>query len=170
MKNLQQENQDLKTENELLKLKKVELTSQIQEFQESESKLKAQFQADLKQMEEKKLQLEKELAEMELMSKKFISDNFKLENRINELEEKYEKETIPEEQRPKDWEKDSGVQFCPICTEKFTQLRRKHHCRRCGRIFCGKCANKVWILPQIDKKNPSRVCDLCYSQLELITK
>ncbi|KAJ7392560.1 hypothetical protein OS493_010207 [Desmophyllum pertusum] len=26
------------------------------------------------------------------------------------------------------------------CAKKFTLTERKHHCRRCGEVFCGKCS------------------------------
>lgn len=29
---------------------------------------------------------------------------------------------------------------CYICKIKFTQLKRRHHCRKCGNSVCGKCS------------------------------
>lgn len=41
---------------------------------------------------------------------------------------------------PKDkWVPDRDVNNCFKCDEKFHSIiRRKHHCRYCGQIFCGK--------------------------------
>lgn len=40
------------------------------------------------------------------------------------------------------WMPDSAVQECYECHERFTTFRRRHHCRFCGQIFCGKCCAK----------------------------
>ena len=37
------------------------------------------------------------------------------------------------------WVADSEVKACAACGSLFTQLRRKHHCRSCGHIYCSKC-------------------------------
>jgi hypothetical protein len=34
------------------------------------------------------------------------------------------------------WEQDDKVTICKICNKDFNVARRKHHCRRCGGIFC----------------------------------
>ena len=34
------------------------------------------------------------------------------------------------------------AQICPLCSQKFTQIRRKHHCRQCGQVLCSKCCNE----------------------------
>ncbi|WAR26389.1 FGD4-like protein [Mya arenaria] len=39
------------------------------------------------------------------------------------------------------WIKDEEVTMCMSCTEKFTRLRRRHHCRACGKVYCGKCTS-----------------------------
>lgn len=37
------------------------------------------------------------------------------------------------------WKEDSEVSNCFNCDSQFIfLLRRKHHCRKCGNIFCGK--------------------------------
>jgi hypothetical protein len=50
---------------------------------------------------------------------------------------------------------DEDVSSCNICKCTFNILRRKHHCRMCGRIFCGSCSRYKAI---IDKR---------YSQLNI---
>ena len=36
---------------------------------------------------------------------------------------------------------DNNVNYCYICRAQFSLTNRKHHCRSCGRIFCGVCSN-----------------------------
>lgn len=40
------------------------------------------------------------------------------------------------------WMPDSTGKECYECYEKFNAFRRRHHCRLCGQIFCGKCSNR----------------------------
>lgn len=37
------------------------------------------------------------------------------------------------------WVSDSVAFRCYLCHCTFTWFNRKHHCRRCGKIFCGSC-------------------------------
>ncbi len=37
------------------------------------------------------------------------------------------------------WIPDAVSSDCYSCQAKFTTIRRKHHCRMCGQIFCSKC-------------------------------
>ena len=43
-----------------------------------------------------------------------------------------------------EWVLDSAVSNCACCKNSFTFLRRKHHCRHCGNIFCSSCTDKVY--------------------------
>eukprot|EP00037_Helgoeca_nana_P028500 m.335434 g.335434 ORF g.335434 m.335434 type:complete len:254 (+) comp27770_c0_seq5:171-932(+) len=48
-------------------------------------------------------------------------------------------------QKPKespDWTPDGSSACCEECFVKFNVFRRRHHCRRCGRLVCDKCAPK----------------------------
>jgi len=60
------------------------------------------------------------------------------------------------------WQHDGDLKFCPLCFSRFTTIRRKHHCRRCGTLSCAKCSNHQFELPNIGKE---RVCDDCYNEL-----
>jgi len=35
------------------------------------------------------------------------------------------------------WLTDEGISRCGECNKSFGIMTRKHHCRRCGNIFCG---------------------------------
>jgi len=55
------------------------------------------------------------------------------------------------------------VRHCNKCQMAFGMMRRKHHCRRCGHVFCDKCSSRTVVLPQSFGFNqqPQRVCDAC---------
>lgn len=48
------------------------------------------------------------------------------------------------------WTADSDVKFCPICFKQFNVAKRKHHCRLCGGIMCGKCSAFVSVSQAAD--------------------
>ncbi|ORX80816.1 FYVE-domain-containing protein [Basidiobolus meristosporus CBS 931.73] len=64
------------------------------------------------------------------------------------------------------WKSDDDVIFCTSCKMQFSFFERRHHCRRCGNIFCAKCSSKFIRLDQNAEFNPSgtlcRACDHCY--------
>lgn len=49
------------------------------------------------------------------------------------------------------WEQDEAVTICKICNKDFNVARRKHHCRRCGGIFCNECSDNKMPLPSSSK-------------------
>lgn len=59
------------------------------------------------------------------------------------------------------WIKDDEVSMCQLCSKSFTALKRRHHCRACGRVVCGKCSSKKSNLAY-DNNKPNRVCDKCF--------
>ncbi|KAJ3275103.1 hypothetical protein HDV01_001242 [Terramyces sp. JEL0728] len=38
------------------------------------------------------------------------------------------------------WMKDYESNCCLVCKSKFNLFLRRHHCRGCGRLICGKCS------------------------------
>jgi hypothetical protein len=67
------------------------------------------------------------------------------------------------------WMKDEDATGCYSCNQKFNNILidRKHHCRRCGNIFCHACSNKeskVFLLSIYDSV---RVCDKCFHELPI---
>jgi len=67
------------------------------------------------------------------------------------------------------WEPDSEVPSCRICGRGFNVFNRKHHCRACGRVFCGPCTSNKSQLLRLGYKNPVRVCDICETSLSTTT-
>ncbi|CAH8672578.1 unnamed protein product [Schistosoma haematobium] len=54
---------------------------------------------------------------------------------------------------------------CHRCKSAFTTFRRKHHCRKCGQVFCGECTSSRAILPEFGIEKEVRVCDLCFESV-----
>uniref|UniRef100_A0A663NDU6 Lateral signaling target protein 2 homolog n=2 Tax=Athene cunicularia TaxID=194338 RepID=A0A663NDU6_ATHCN len=63
---------------------------------------------------------------------------------------------------PPDWVPDEVCSFCTACKAPFTVIRRKHHCRSCGKIFCSRCSSHSAPLPRYGQMKPVRVCTHCY--------
>lgn len=75
------------------------------------------------------------------------------------------------------WERDEAVQQCRECQRRFNFLTRRHHCRKCGRIFCDRCSSHRVLLDPSDivqdpalpvtpgSNTPQRVCEGCYDEV-----
>ncbi|KAJ1956957.1 hypothetical protein GGI12_005168 [Dipsacomyces acuminosporus] len=44
------------------------------------------------------------------------------------------------------WEPDEATATCHKCERRFTLFLRRHHCRRCGLVFCDSCSSKRILL------------------------
>ena len=62
------------------------------------------------------------------------------------------------------WVKDAEVTGCGGCGARFSLTERRHHCRVCGDVFCGKCSSREASLPALGVERAVRVCDACYEQ------
>ncbi|XP_038042502.2 lateral signaling target protein 2 homolog isoform X2 [Anas platyrhynchos] len=62
-----------------------------------------------------------------------------------------------------EWVPDSTCSQCCACRAPFTLLRRRHHCRSCGKIFCARCSPHTAALPHYGQLKPVRVCTHCYA-------
>ncbi|XP_076992354.1 lateral signaling target protein 2 homolog [Tamandua tetradactyla] len=63
---------------------------------------------------------------------------------------------------PPEWVPDEACGLCTACKAPFTVIRRKHHCRSCGKIFCSRCSSHSAPLPRYGQMKPVRVCTHCY--------
>jgi alpha-tubulin suppressor-like RCC1 family protein len=63
------------------------------------------------------------------------------------------------------WVPDDEAKLCMACKLKFTTVRRRHHCRKCGGLFCDACSDKRFPLLSQGYSEPVRVCDRCYTLL-----
>ncbi|XP_011341130.1 uncharacterized protein LOC105281542 isoform X2 [Ooceraea biroi] len=66
--------------------------------------------------------------------------------------------------QPPFWVPDSDAPSCMLCDVKFTVLKRRHHCRACGKVLCNKCCNMKFRL-EYQGNIDSRVCVSCYHVL-----
>ncbi|KAI9321425.1 hypothetical protein BX666DRAFT_975714 [Dichotomocladium elegans] len=60
------------------------------------------------------------------------------------------------------WMPDEQCRECYKCRKPFKLLRRRHHCRICGQIFCGTCASHTISGKLYKQKGEVRVCNFCY--------
>ncbi|EFA86512.1 FYVE-type zinc finger-containing protein [Heterostelium album PN500] len=80
----------------------------------------------------------------------------------------------PRASQPIDWQvswmptwvkqEDKSVK-CTLCAEQFNIIIRKHHCRSCGNVFCGKCASSKLYLKKFGVNERVRVCALCHDDI-----
>lgn len=61
------------------------------------------------------------------------------------------------------WVPDSDAERCMVCASKFNAFRRRHHCRKCGKVVCGKCSDYSYKLDNLNKT--VRVCTFCFKDL-----
>ncbi|KAL4822523.1 hypothetical protein H8958_007021 [Nasalis larvatus] len=66
-------------------------------------------------------------------------------------------------QKQPTWIPDSEAPNCMNCQVKFTFTKRRHHCRACGKVFCGVCCNRKSKLQYLEKE--ARVCIVCYETI-----
>ena len=62
------------------------------------------------------------------------------------------------------WVPDSEAAACQICGGRFTLVRRRHHCRACGKVLCGACCSARAALHYLEGRE-GRVCTPCLSVL-----
>ncbi|KAI5144262.1 Zinc Finger Fyve Domain-Containing Protein 16 [Manis pentadactyla] len=66
-------------------------------------------------------------------------------------------------QKQPTWVPDSEAPNCMNCQIKFTFTKRRHHCRACGKVFCGVCCNRKCKLQYLEKE--ARICVVCYETI-----
>ncbi|CAI4219506.1 unnamed protein product [Parascedosporium putredinis] len=70
------------------------------------------------------------------------------------------------------WKPDPASTVCddPTCKRTFGYFTRRHHCRRCGNIFCDTHSSNAVILDQDANYNPrgspSRACNHCHTEYQ----
>ncbi|KAF7843087.1 Hepatocyte growth factor-regulated tyrosine kinase substrate [Senna tora] len=60
--------------------------------------------------------------------------------------------------RGNNWVADAS--HCQGCSSQFTFINRKHHCRRCGGLFCNSCTQQRMVL-RGQGDSPVRICEPC---------
>ncbi|WFD40241.1 1-phosphatidylinositol-3-phosphate 5-kinase [Malassezia japonica] len=64
------------------------------------------------------------------------------------------------------WMADETAKECRDCLLPFTPLRRRHHCRICGQIFCNKCCSNIVPGAKFGHEEAIRTCNQCLHMLE----
>lgn len=59
------------------------------------------------------------------------------------------------------WIPDKESPECSKCCSKFDFLTRRHHCRRCGLVYCNSCCMQKLSLPRMCFVDPVRQCEMC---------
>ena len=68
---------------------------------------------------------------------------------------------------PSYWQPNAEARACsaPRCRLTFAPADRKHHCRKCGKVFCGECTRYWAPVPERGWGNePQKCCKTCYDQ------
>lgn len=68
---------------------------------------------------------------------------------------------------PPEWLPDTEADSCMTCDCQFTLIKRRHHCRACGKIFCGECCKFRAKLLYLDNKE-ARVCSNCLNLIRTL--
>lgn len=69
---------------------------------------------------------------------------------------------------PPIWIKDSAQEQCSGCKEIFNMVKRRHHCRTCGKLYCNDCSNFNTAVKFTEYKKKVRVCKMCFYYLDPI--
>jgi len=64
------------------------------------------------------------------------------------------------------WLKDQMTKACMHCNSSFTMTRRRHHCRKCGKIFCNDCC-PVQDFSQYISGKKVRICKNCFEEISV---
>ncbi|XP_046994160.1 lateral signaling target protein 2 homolog [Schistocerca americana] len=80
------------------------------------------------------------------------------ENGVEHAEEAWESAV----EAPPPWVPDIMAPRCMACAAAFTVVRRRHHCRNCGKVFCARCSSNSVPLPRYGHVKPVRVCNRCF--------
>eukprot|EP01059_Diplonema_ambulator_P011108 TRINITY_DN21079_c0_g1_i1.p1 TRINITY_DN21079_c0_g1~~TRINITY_DN21079_c0_g1_i1.p1 ORF type:complete len:298 (+),score=76.54 TRINITY_DN21079_c0_g1_i1:37-894(+) len=59
---------------------------------------------------------------------------------------------------PGSWQPDAAFVYCGKCGSEFGVVCRRHHCRHCGNVYCGKCSGYSRALGGAEW----RVCWVCF--------
>jgi len=63
------------------------------------------------------------------------------------------------------WQPDQEAASCSGCRHGFGVLKRRHHCRSCGLLFCGNCTQRKEPIAPMGYTEKVRVCAMCSEQM-----
>ncbi|KAF0312716.1 Zinc finger FYVE domain-containing protein 9 [Amphibalanus amphitrite] len=65
------------------------------------------------------------------------------------------------------WVPDEDAVACMECSLRFTVIRRRHHCRACGRLLCSACCSERICLDYMEFRE-GRVCSRCKRTIDRV--
>jgi len=93
----------------------------------------------------------------------------KLTQCLNELQTEYTKNHAEIKNLAPIWTQDKKAKKCMSCGSiKFNIFIRRHHCRLCGNVVCNNCSKNKFLLANISRDEPVRVCIKCYESFKSI--
>ncbi|XP_015258615.1 PREDICTED: pleckstrin homology domain-containing family F member 1 [Cyprinodon variegatus] len=63
------------------------------------------------------------------------------------------------------WVPDEASCTCMRCSRQFSATQRRHHCRKCGFLVCGRCSKHRAVIGHIHPEKHLRICSVCSSSL-----
>jgi len=150
---------ELKSANEqiqLLSQKQMEMAGSVVKHEEGTASLEKK----IKQLENKTKMCE--VFEQGLKDLKTMLEGEAAEK--NKLQEQYEHLSRVQSKYKIAWVPNSASDHCLSCSSKFAMFgsKSKHHCRYCGRLFCGSCCSKFTPIPELGFPSKVRVCTRCF--------
>ena len=73
------------------------------------------------------------------------------------LQQKSLASASPRRQEEHMWQRDEATVCCGRCKASFNVLRRRHHCRSCGSLFCNPCSDRTFELESSYSASPATV-------------
>lgn len=84
---------------------------------------------------------------------------------VDETEMSIENRPIIQPTQKPIWIPDTASSTCMECDARFTFVKRRHHCRCCGRLLCNDCCNVRVKMPSLGfQGSPQRSCQKCVSK------
>eukprot|EP00731_Ephydatia_muelleri_P012818 Em0007g128a len=159
---------------ELLQLSATKMQSELKSSREELTTLQMEKTAtrDKERVELLRFQTELDATKKQLLAEKKESSRLAREN--EEIRKMFAKlleqkaslwqlaDQLENEHSNHEWVDSDSVVTCMACREEFLLLNRKHHCRSCGKVFCGNCCSGKAMLAS--SKEPVRVCNACYKK------
>lgn len=134
------------------------------EFLEKELLLHQTRQHTEIQLLTQKLESEVRSKEVLLQNNKELEEQIRL-LRIQNPQEKIDQSSVAHQltiRLENFWEPDFSKTICTLCNQSFTWLKRKHHCRLCGKIFCGECSSFIFVVEHNFLTHRLRICKTCF--------
>ncbi|XP_019854093.1 PREDICTED: FYVE and coiled-coil domain-containing protein 1-like [Amphimedon queenslandica] len=148
------------------------LNEQLTEKTLNRDAVREQFLKKEREWDDQRERMTKEMQRLSGFSTKMSQENEELRKAIQRLlaqkvslwqhADELEQEQVAKGQ----WLDSRDVVNCMGCKIIFSMFNRKHHCRSCGKVFCGNCCSHKAQLPS--NKDPVRVCAGCYGKIETL--